>query len=476
MHRYPMIAAALMLSALFSPAEAGERTVYTGVTLLDPVSEQRLADRYIVVDGSRIVAIGEGRPEAGYADAAVTDMSGRFALPGLFDTHAHITLGPVMPEVKDGEVSLVVSGTDDITRHDALMLLAAGVTTIRDPGGDTARMVAYRDAVTDGRITGPEARVAGAVIDRSPFPVTGLVDRVDDTRSVTDHVVAQTRAGVDFVKLYEALTVEDLAAGIQAADAAGVGTIAHLSDVSWTQAANLGIDALVHAMPISPDLLPADRRAAWIETRRPGPYAFFEWYEQADLDSPEIADMLRTLADRRVSVDATLIAFNLAFFGDDETRRDRDVAWAHPAMVENWQTAFRFDLGWTADDYARARAVWPKVQRFVRMMYAAGVPLTLGTDMNNPFVAPGASVAREMELHVAAGIPEWAVLRMATSDAARALKVDDRTGRLAPGLEADIVFLDADPSLDIAAVTTVAAVVENGRFHQPEALKREAGQ
>jgi imidazolonepropionase-like amidohydrolase len=100
--------------------------------------------------------------------------------------------------------------------------------------------------------------------------------------------------------------------------------------------------------------------------------------------------------------------------------------------------------------------------------------MTIGTDMNNPFVAPGISVAREAGLHVEAGIPAWDVLRMATTNAAALLKVSDRTGRLRSGMEADILFLDADPSIDIAALTKVRAVVENGRLHEPEALMAEA--
>jgi imidazolonepropionase-like amidohydrolase len=469
-----LLAAVLLLGTASTPASVAARTVYSGVTILDPKTKTRLHDRYIVVDDKRITAIGKGAVPRRYADATTIAMSGRFAMPGLFDTHAHITLGPVSPQVKDGAVNLTVAGSDAITRHDALMLLAAGVTTIRDPGGDTARMVAYRDAVAAGRLTGPEAKIAGAVIDRSAFPVHGLVDRVDDTHDVAFYVAAQAKAGVDYIKLYEALTQADLASGIKAAHAAGLTTIAHLGDVSWTTAARLGIDSLVHAMPISPDLLPADKRAAYLATRRPGPFAFFEWYEQVDLDGPEMREMNRTLAAKRIPVDATLIAFNLAFYGDDHRYRDRDVSWAYPAMTKNWATAFRFDLGWKPDDYRRAQAVWPKVQRFVRMLHAAGVPLTIGTDMNNPFVAPGISVAREAGLHVEAGIPAWDVLRMATTNAAELLKVSDRTGRLQPGMEADILFLDADPSIDIAALTQVRAVVENGRFHEPEALKAEA--
>ena len=61
--------------------------------------------------------------------------------------------------------------------------------------------------------------------------------------------------------------------------------IAHLTDVSWTRAAELGIDGLVHMMPVSADLLPAERREAWRASHRPGGFEWFEWYEAVDLDA-----------------------------------------------------------------------------------------------------------------------------------------------------------------------------------------------
>ena len=94
-----------MLGIVLSPALAARETVYTGVTILDPLTKRKLPDRYIVVQNSKIVAIGRGALPRRYADAARLDMTGRFAMPGLFDTHAHITLGPVTLQVKDGAVA-----------------------------------------------------------------------------------------------------------------------------------------------------------------------------------------------------------------------------------------------------------------------------------------------------------------------------------------------------------------------------------
>ena len=140
-------------------------------------------------------------------------------------------------------------------------------------------------------------------------------------------------------------------------------------------------------------------------------------------------------------------------------------------MVANWRAGFRFDAGWRPDDHRRAQAVWPRLLKLTRMMYEGGVPMTIGTDQANPFIAPGISVAREMALHRQAGIPAWAVLRMATSDAARILGLGERTGALRPGLEADILFIAADPRPDLNRVADVRAVVNNGVLLTPERLR-----
>jgi imidazolonepropionase-like amidohydrolase len=76
-----------------------------------------------------------------------------------------------------------------------------------------------------------------------------------------------------------------------------------------------------------------------------------------------------------------------------------------------------------------------------------------------------------MELHADAGISNWAILRMATTDAARILGLGNKTGRIARGLDADIVFLDADPSRDVSNAARVSAVLNNGRLLNPAELK-----
>lgn len=451
----------LARAALQQAAPSRPAQVYVGATLIDPASETVRSDSYIVVRDGRIEAVGSGTPPVG--SGAVRDVSGLYALPGLFDTHAHVGLGPLKLGVDTGGAPYMqVEDRPDIVAHNAGRLLAHGVTTVRNPAGNLDSNRRYDAAVAADPLLGPEALHAGEVIDNTAFPFHGLATRPSPERGVAEIVREQIEGGARYIKLYEALSEAEVAEGIAQAHALDRQAIGHLSDVSWTRAADLGIDALVHMMPISPDLLPEDRRAAYVASRRPGGFAFFEWFEAVDLDAPEITGMIAVLAERQVHVDATLVAFQPAFWGDDAAMLDRDAGEVHPDMRANWDSGFRFDAGWGPDDYRRARAVWPKVLELTRRMAAAGAPMTIGTDMANPYVAPGASVAREMALHAEAGVPTWQVLRMATSDPARILGLDQRLGRLAPGMEADIVFLGADPVASVEAVGDVRLVVVDG--------------
>ncbi|HYD88444.1 MAG TPA: amidohydrolase family protein [Vitreimonas sp.] len=459
------LAAALAACATAS-APAGA-DVYAGFTLLDPATERRIDNAYIVVAAGRIVDAGAGLGPAVAPDRR-HDMSGAFALPGLIDTHAHVTLGRLAVTRTNGAPAIAATSEDDITAHNARMLVAFGVTTIRNPGGATEANAAYAEGVRSGALLGPEARAAGEILDRMPFQ--GLTAVVTDAASIEAAVAAQAAAGMNYIKLYHLLDEAQFTAGVEAAHRHGLEAITHTGGITWDRAAELGVDAIVHAMPISADALPLTARDDYRDATETGAHAFYEWWERADLDSPEMQRLIAALVEHDVTVDLTLVVFQKTFWGDDPTVRDTGAAYTHPLMRQNWQT-FRFDIGWREEHYRRARAVWPKIMRFARMLHEAGVKLTIGTDQANPFVAPGFDTIAEMRLHQEAGIPPWAVLRMATSQAAETLHMEDRIGRIARGMEADIVFLDADPTRDVANAATTRAILINGELHDAAALR-----
>lgn len=456
------------LSACATTPAPADAQLYTNFTLIDPATETRIENAYMLVANGRILATGRGDgPSIVPADRR-HDMNGAYALPGLIDTHAHVTLGRLNIAMENGTPSISATSEEEITAHNARMLVAFGVTTIRNPGGSTSANAAYNERVRAGALLGPEQRAAGEILDTTPFD--GLTIGVTDTASIEAAVAHQAQAGMTYIKLYHLLNEAQFTAGVEAAHRHGLEAITHTGAITWDHAAELGVDAIVHAMPISADSLPASARAGYRGADQTAAHAFYDWWERADLESPEMQRLIRTLAERQVTVDLTLVVFQKNFWGNDPAVRDTGAEFVHPFMRENWRV-FRFDIGWQPEHYARAQAVWPKIQRFARMLHEAGVPLTIGTDLANPFVSPGYDTITEMRLHQEAGIPAWAILRMTTSDAAETLHMEDRIGRLARGMEADVVFVDADPTSDVSNAGRTRAVLINGAYHEAEALR-----
>ena len=444
---------------------------YTGFTAIDPATERRIGNSWMVVSGGRIAALGNGPPPRGCDPARTEDLRGKFVMPGFIDAHAHITATGILKiEVNEGVPTIRMDSVDRITRHNARIALARGVTTIRNPGGDPGANARYDRNVASGEWLGPEARHAGAVIEPPPF-VGGSFAYPRNEAEWNAEAARQAALGMTFFKLYTSLTEAELAAGIRAAHGHGLKAIAHLNALSWTRAAELGIDGLEHALPTSPDLLEPAARATFLAQQEPSSKFMYRWFELADYDGPLIRRMVALLAEKRIPVNMTLIVNQLIYNIDDF---DRVVPAAETAdMLPEVLAAHLPQLrasaaGWTAEDFNRARAVFPKVLEFARVLHDAGVPMMIGTDGGG-----GSFLAQEMELHVKAGIPAWDVLRMATSKTADLLGMGGRIGRMKPGFEADLVILDADPVAEIGNAARVHGVLNNGRLLKAEDLRKQ---
>ena len=108
-----------------------------------------------------------------------------------------------------------------------------------------------------------------------------------------------------------------------------------------------------------------------------------------DLESSETRTMLDALVRHNVFVDPTLVVFEAMAWGDStRVTQNPDLVYAPPVNLNNWRGGFSLASGWTPADFAEARRAWPMVLSFTRRLYDAGVQLTVGTDMLNPWVAP----------------------------------------------------------------------------------------
>ncbi|HKG24393.1 MAG TPA: amidohydrolase family protein, partial [Thermomicrobiales bacterium] len=117
---------------------------------------------------------------------------------------------------------------------------------------------------------------------------------------------------------------------------------------------------------------------------------------------------------------------------------------------------------WTAGDFDVSTRAFATMRAFTTTAYRAGARFLVGSDAPNPFVVPGASLHRELELLVEAGLPPSEVLRLATQGNATALGAQDDLGTLMPGKKADLVLLEADPLEDIRNTRRIRLIMQDG--------------
>jgi imidazolonepropionase-like amidohydrolase len=180
--------------------------------------------------------------------------------------------------------------------------------------------------------------------------------------------------------------------------------------------------------------------------------------------------MILALREHRVSVDPTLVAYHTKLWWRDSIyQRDPDVALV-PEVLENWRVLGMDTRDWTAEEFDRAQAAWPKLLALVARMQREGVRLTTGSDLASPWVIPGVGLHQELALLVSAGIAPVDVLRMATRNGAEALRLLSETGTVEPGKRADLVVLEADPLRDIRNTRRIRYLVLGGRIFRPDEL------
>jgi imidazolonepropionase-like amidohydrolase len=462
-----MLAAFLLptLCALPGCASIGvapDADVYYNFTLIDPATEKRVENAWVVITAGRLSRIGSGRPPATSDPARAHDLSGRFVMPGLIDAHAHVTAtGILKVEMVNGAPVISMKVDEANTRRNARVALARGVTTVRNPAGNPEENAQYDRMIASGQWLGPEARHAGAAIQ--PPPMGGVMFAYPRTESEWQAEAArQAKLGMTYFKLYTDLSEQELATGIRVAHQHGLQAIAHLNNVSWTRAAELGIDGLEHALPTSPDLLEPEARAKYLAERDQTSRFMYRWFELADFNGPLIRRMVELLAQKKIAMNLTLVVNELVYNTDDLSRvlPQEQLKYFDPEVIAAHSSQLRASAaGWTPEDYQRARAVMPKVLAFARLLHDAGVPMMIGTDGGG-----GILIDREMELHREAGIPVWEVLRMATSGAADIMRMGDRIGRFKQGYEADLAIFEADPVVDVRATAQVYGVINNGKL------------
>ena len=426
------------------PGEAAGRvTVLRGATLLDGLG-RRIEKARIVIRDNRVaeVSLDDDRvaPPEG---ASVVDVSGRFVIPGLFDSHVHWggSGGVGASPIEQGEARL---------EHDYESALASGVTSVVSLTDSLDDMEAIANSVAAGKRRAPRTFYSGpSITARGGHPaemfgfMPGLADmltRQVETPDAARAAIAELdRRRVDLIKLVlepgfdnrklPRLKDEVFRAAMAEAKSRKMRTTVHVgTDADARLAIEAGANGLEHTA-----------RGLSDET-------------------------IALMAANRVTFTPTLAVLDWAWKRGAIRGNDPDVR--RLVMPEIMQSlldpksplAPMLNEGEFANSMATALEGSMKQ---VRTAIRAGVTVLAGSDAGNPVTFHGISLIRELELLAQAGMPLPELLRAATSRPADRLG-QSSLGRVAPGTVADLVVLDADPTEDVGAYRRVASVYLGG--------------
>ena len=441
MKRFGIALAAVMASAV--SAHAQQTPVATGLSaqpettfveagrlLADPENGVVQSDKTLVIRGNQIVEVRDGFV-GDASQGKVVDLRQAFVLPGLIDSHVHLT-SQQNPNARLEEVTLSDADQAMVGARYARRTLMAGFTTVADLGASNQAIFALRNAVRNGDVPGPRIIAAGSSVS-----IHGGHGDINGYREDVMHLLSsesicsgpedcmravrtQVRAGADIIKI-------TATGGVLSNTAAGLNQQFSDDELSAIvgSAHRMGRQVTAHAHGVD------------------GINAFL----RAGGDSIEHGTYL-----------------------DDQSIRlfKSNGAWLIPTLLAGdfvARIASGPDNFFTPAQTAKALEAGPKMLDMARRAHEGGVKIAFGTDSG---VSAHGDNAQEFALLVRAGLSPLEAIQAATVGAAEHLRIANEAGKIAVGMPADIVAVSGDPLTDVTELERMKFVMKSGVVYRAD--------
>ncbi len=429
-----LITLTLVLAGPFETlAENPSPIAIVGVTVVDVEKGALLEGQTVLLRDALIKSV---QPSAQELPAGVTVVNGRgkYLIPGLFDSHVHFVDPPSYGK----------------------LFLAHGVTHVRDLGGSTGQVLAIRDALNKGEMTGPSMIATGAIVDGKPaiWPFSEECDTQEQGRAAVRKLSGQ---GVDQIKVYSMLKKDVYLAILDECKKIGIRAVGHIPHTVTLE------EAVAAGQKTSEHLNGLDELLGRLSgSKKPGSHSnhmdhFRYWKEINNIDLEGFRSVLGDVAEAGMAHCPTLVVFQgLASLADGTGKEHPELAYV-PGSIQSFWDPERYGFATYINDTI------PSMKKSVFELHKAGVTLLAGSDLANPYVFAGASLHDELALLQDCGVPAAEVLRSATLNPSRVFGLPD-VGTIKPGKIASLVLIRKNPLLDIRNAREIEAVFLRGRY------------
>jgi imidazolonepropionase-like amidohydrolase len=407
------------------PIATGEFAI-VGARLIDGTGAPAVENSVVIVRDGRILAAGPASSTPLPPGVRVINAPGQSLLPGLWEMHVHysgVEFGPA--------------------------LLAAGVTTTRDCGGEFEFLTTLRSKIDKEHALGPKLLLAG-LIDSGDALGFGYVDANTPAEGIAA-VDTYADAKFDQIKVYTQLQPNVLRAITAEAHKRGLTVTGHVpAAINAFDGVADGMDQINHLQFVTRAMLPDGAK---------GP---------VDINSVRAQQLITLLKDHHIVVDPTDGWGEMA-----NHPKNMDVASFEPGIAAAPYTlASKFRaMGSPAADDAKFHDRMETNRKVIHALFEAGVTIVPGSDTG----LLGYGLDRELELYVQAGMSPMQAIESATIVPARVMHLDQDSGSIEVGKRADLMLVDGDPLQNISDLRRVVSVVKDGRMYDSKKLGRSVG-